>query len=152
MKMNLKVYADACPVKKEVIECADMHKIPVCFVASVKNMMNEPSVGNWVYVDADKEAADLYIINASKRGDIVITADIGLAATALAKGVYALSPRGKEYNDDNIQTLLDMRFYSAKLRRQGKHTKGPKPFTAADRHRFKKSFAEILSNLEGFCD
>ncbi|MCK1991540.1 YaiI/YqxD family protein [Peribacillus muralis] len=147
-KPTIHVDADACPVKDEILHSARLHDIDVCFVASYKNMMNDPE-GKWVYVDADKEAADLYIVNAVKKGDIVVTADIGLAGTLLPKGVYVLSPRGKEYTDENIFMLLDMRYQSAKLRRQGKHTKGPKPFTKEDRLCFTKKLLKILSNFAG---
>ncbi|MDQ0218275.1 YaiI/YqxD family protein [Peribacillus cavernae] len=142
------VDADACPVKKETLQCAKLHEVPVCFVASYKNMMNEPE-GKWVYVDADKEAADLYITNSVQKGDIVVTADIGLAGTLLVKSVYVLSPRGKEYTDGNISSLLDMRYQSARLRRQGKHTKGPKAFTKQDRLNFTTCLTKILSNFAG---
>lgn len=148
IKPTIYVDADACPVKSEVLQCAKMHEVPVCFVAAYNNMMNEPE-GKWVYVDADKEAADLYIANSVKKGDIVVTADIGLAGTLLIKSVYALSPRGKEYRDENISTLLDMRYQSAKLRRQGKHTKGPKAFTKQDSLNFTMSLTKILSNFAG---
>ncbi|AOH55741.1 hypothetical protein ABE28_015375 [Peribacillus muralis] len=147
-KPTIHVDADACPVKSEILHCARLHDIDVCFVASYKNMMNEPE-GKWVYVDADKEAADLYIVNSVKKGDIVVTADIGLAGTLLPKGVYVLSPRGKEYTDENIFMLLDMRYQSAKLRRQGKHTKGPKPFTKEDRLCFTNILLKTLSNFAG---
>lgn len=93
-KPTIHVDADACPVKDEILHCASLHEIEVCFVASYKNMMNNPE-GKWVYVDADKEAADLYIVNSVKKGDIVVTADIGLAGTLLPKNVYVLSPREK---------------------------------------------------------
>ncbi|RFU61861.1 YaiI/YqxD family protein [Bacillus sp. V59.32b] len=145
-----KIYvdADACPVKDETLQCAKVHEVSVCFVASYKNMMNEHE-GNWVYVDADKEAADLYIANAVSQGDVVITADIGLAGTLIGKRVYVISPRGKEYTEDNINTLLDIRYQSARLRRQGKHTKGPKAFTKQDRMNFINNLSKILSNHAG---
>lgn len=147
-KVLMYVDADACPVKKEILDCGARFQVDVIFVASYKNMMNEPE-GQWVYVDAEKEAADLYIINAVKKGDIVITNDIGLAGTLLPKKVYVLSSKGGEYTDDNISMLLDMRYHSAKLRRAGKHTKGPKAFTKEDRSKFIHKLAEILSNFEG---
>ncbi|MET3321141.1 UNVERIFIED_ORG: uncharacterized protein YaiI (UPF0178 family) [Peribacillus simplex] len=147
-KPTIHVDADACPVKDEILHCARLHDVEVCFVASYKNMMNNPE-GKWVYVDADKEAADLYIVNSVKKGDIVVTADIGLAGTLLPKSVYVLSPRGKEYTDENIFMLLDMRYQSAKLRRQGKHTKGPKAFTKEDRTSFTNKLLKTLSNFAG---
>ena len=142
------VDADACPVKAEILDCAKRYNIDVCFVASYKNMMNHPE-GNWIYVDADKEAADLRIVNSVHEGDVVVTADIGLAGTLLPKNVYVLSPRGKEYTNENISMLLDMRYRSAKLRRQGKHTKGPKAFTKEDRACFINKLLSILSNFAG---
>ncbi|PLT34673.1 YaiI/YqxD family protein [Bacillus sp. V5-8f] len=145
------VDADACPVKAEILQCAKMHDVLVLFVASYRNMMNEPE-GNWVYVDPDKEAADLYIANSVRTGDIVVTADIGLAATLLSKSVYAISPGGKEYRNDNIAALLDMRYLSSKLRRQGKHTKGPKAFTKQDRVNFISTLSKMLSNFAGNID
>lgn len=147
-KPTIHVDADACPVKDEILHCASLHEIEVCFVASYKNMMNNPE-GKWVYVDADKEAADLYIVNSVKKGDIVVTADIGLAGTLIPKNVYVLSPRGKEYTEENIFMLLDMRYQSAKLRRQGKHTKGPKAFTKEDRACFTNKLMKTLSNFAG---
>ncbi|MFJ5621417.1 YaiI/YqxD family protein [Peribacillus loiseleuriae] len=147
-KPMIYVDADACPVKSETLHCAKTFDVSVVFVASYKNMMNDPE-GEWIYVDADKEAADLQIVNSVKKGDIVITADIGLAGTLLAKRVYVLSPRGKEYTEDKIMSLLDMRYQSAKLRRQGKHTKGPKSFTKEDRKAYVEKLMEILSNFAG---
>ena len=147
-KPTIHVDADACPVKDEILHCASLHEIEVCFVASYKNMMNNPE-GKWVYVDADKEAADLYIVNSVKKGDIVVTADIGLAGTLLPKNVYFLSPTGKEHTEENIFMLLDMRYQSAKLRRQGKHTKGPKAFTKEDRACFTNKLMKTLSNFAG---
>ncbi|MEH6946672.1 YaiI/YqxD family protein [Bacillus sp. JJ634] len=147
-KPSIYVDADACPVKKEILDTASLFKVNVIFVASYKNMMSNPE-GKWVYVDADKEAADLYIVNAVKKGDIVITNDIGLAGTLLPKAVYVLSSKGKEYTEENISMLLDMRYLSAKMRRAGKHTKGPKAFSKEDRIKFAQVLAKILSNLEG---
>lgn len=84
-----------------------------------------------------------------KKGDLVITNDIGLAGTLLPKTIYVLSSKGGEYTDENISMLLDMRYHSAKLRRAGKHTKGPKAFTKEDRIKFTNKLVEILSNFEG---
>lgn len=147
-KPSIYVDADACPVKKEIMDSAALFQMDVIFVASYKNMMNDPE-GKWVYVDAEKEAADLYIVNSVKKGDIVITNDIGLAGTLLPKAVSVLSSRGGEYTDENISMLLDMRYHSAKLRRSGKHTKGPKAFTKEDRLNFTKKLVKILSSFEG---
>jgi uncharacterized protein len=105
---------------------------------------------DWKYVDASKEAADLYIMNHSGPGDIVITQDIGLASTLLPKGVHVLSSRGSLYEENDIQTALDFRYLKAKARKQGVYGKGPKPYTTEDRAKFVKRLSEILSNFAGF--
>ncbi|MBM7691792.1 uncharacterized protein YaiI (UPF0178 family) [Peribacillus deserti] len=143
------VDADACPVKDEITKEAKHYNLEVCFVTSVNNMMNSPSEGNWVYVENEKEAADLYILNHAKKGDLVITGDIGLAGTLLPKNVYVLSPRGMEYTENNIGSMLEMRYLAGKMRRQGKYTKGPKPFRKEDRDNFLMNLSKMLSNLAG---
>lgn len=146
---SLFVDADACPVKEECIACASHFRLNIVFVASMKNMTNNYPGTKWVYVDWDKEAADLYIMNHSRKGDIAVTADIGLAATLLGKGVSVISPRGILYNESNIDSMLFMRHESAKKRRQGIHSKGPKSFTVKDRENFCETLMKKLSNFEG---
>lgn len=120
------------------------------FVASYSHVVSYDVGGRWVYVDSDKEAVDLYIMNHAKKHDVVITQDIGLASVLLRKQVYVISPRGKSYVEDDMDTVLHIRYLSAKERRQGNFSKGPKPFTEEDRKDFIKSLEKILSNLAGF--
>ena len=99
----------------------------VIFVASYDHIPNkEGEYGEWVFVDPGNDAADLYILNHIKRHDVLITQDIGLASLVLAKGVYALSHKGKEYKEDSIRTALDYRYLAAKERAKGNYGKGPK--------------------------
>ncbi|WP_019242624.1 MULTISPECIES: YaiI/YqxD family protein [Bacillus] len=148
-KPTLIVDADACPVKEECISCAKKYHIEVIFVASIKNKTNSYSDAKWVYVDWDKEAADIYMMNHSKKGDIAVTSDIGLAAALIGKGVCVISPRGIFYNESNIDSLLFMRHEAAKKRRKGVYSKGPKAFTAHERDNFRKTLLKILSNFAG---
>ncbi len=119
------------------------------FVASQAHRKSNPEDGIWVYVDASKESADLYIMNHVQKYDIVVTQDIGLASLVLPKHVYALSPRGTIYSEDSIMTSLDFRYLAAKERRKGKYGKGPKPFTTKDRDTFEMNYKEILSKVAG---
>lgn len=120
------------------------------FVASYAHVMSNPMGGKWVYVDEEKEAADLYIMNHAKKNDIVITQDTGLASILVNRGVISISPRGKVFKEEDMEQILHMRFLSAKERRSGNYAKGPKPFTDDDRLHFIKIFKESLSNLAGF--
>lgn len=118
----------------------------VIFVASYSHVSNHTAEERWVYVENEKEAADLFILNHVNKRDIVVTQDIGLASTLLPKEVFVLSPRGSIYNEEDIVTALDMRYLSAKARRQGNFGKGPKPFSKEDRQRFINQLTLLLSN------
>ncbi|MBU8879422.1 DUF188 domain-containing protein [Bacillus sp. FJAT-29790] len=143
------VDADSCPVKEEIVEITKMYLIDSVFVASYAHMKNDISDAVWKFVDSSKEAADLFIMNNVKAGDVVVTQDIGLASTLLLKEVFVLSPRGTLYEESEIHTALDMRYLSAKARRRGIYNKGPKPFSQEDRSRFVNQLTKILSNFEG---
>ncbi|PLR93831.1 YaiI/YqxD family protein [Bacillus sp. T33-2] len=142
--------ADSCPVKKEIVEITSPISITTLFVASYAHVQNDLAGQNWVFVDSSKEAVDLYIMNHATCGDICVTQDIGLASTLLAKGVYVLSPRGILFDENEIQTALDMRYLSARARRQGIYGKGPKSFSQKDRERFAAELANLLSKFAGF--
>ncbi|WP_019154544.1 YaiI/YqxD family protein [Robertmurraya massiliosenegalensis] len=141
--------ADSCPVKAEIVEIAQNFDVNVSFVASYNHVTNDTLGGTWHYVDSDKEAADLFIMNHVDAGDIAVTQDIGLASTLLSKRVTVLSPRGSLYEEKDIDSALHMRYLSAKARRQGKYGKGPKPFTIEDRIHFRKNFTNLLSKIKG---
>nr|WP_295969672.1 YaiI/YqxD family protein [uncultured Bacillus sp.] len=143
------VDADSCPVKEEIVENADEKGIEVFFIASYAHVKSDVNNMKWVYVDTSKEAADLYIMNHVKAGDLVITQDIGLASTLLLKGVYVLSPRGSLYEENSIHTALDMRYLAAKARKRGIYGKGPKSFSKQDRENFVQELSKILTKFEG---
>ncbi|KAA0549379.1 YaiI/YqxD family protein [Bacillus sp. BGMRC 2118] len=153
-KKNYQVFvdADACPVKDEILHLATIYQVDVTFVASYSHVMTNKMGGNWIYVDTGKEEVDMYIVNHTKKMDIVVTQDIGLASLLLPKKIVVLSPRGRQYHESSIDLALNMRYISAKERRKGHHSKGPSPFTDADRVNFSSSFEKILSNLEGETD
>ncbi|MEK3890697.1 YaiI/YqxD family protein [Bacillus sp. FSL K6-3431] len=120
------------------------------FIASFDHIPNEESKnGEWSFVDPGRDSVDLYILNWIKNGDVLITQDIGLASLVLPKGVYALSPRGTEYKEETINTLLDFRFLSAKARERGVYGKGPSPYSKEDRINFQQALQRLLSKIEG---
>lgn len=133
---------------KEIVEIASRFSINTVFVASYAHMKNDLQGLNWVFVDSDKEAVDLYLMNHVKKGDFAVTQDIGLASTLLAKGVYAISPRGTLFEEKGMQSALEFRHISAKARKQGFYGKGPKPFIEKDRENFTKGLSMLLSNFK----
>jgi len=141
--MKIIVDADACP-KNALIICSclarDYH-INLHTIASFNHNIisdHHTTVGN-----ASQEA-DLAVMNKTAKGDIVVTQDGGLAAMVLGKGAAALSPIGKIYSKETIAFLLEERETKAKLRRSGKHTKGPRKRTPEDDQRFASSLRKLI--------
>lgn len=132
----LYVDADACPVKEEIYRVARRMALPVRVVSnSWIRVPREPNV-ELIVVGDGPDAADDWIAERSRRGDVVVTADIPLAERALKNGAEAIHPNGRPFTADNIGAALTARAIGEHLRSIGETTGGPKPFTAADRSRF----------------
>ncbi|NBD22843.1 YaiI/YqxD family protein [Paenibacillus glycinis] len=142
------VDADACPVKREIVEVARTHGVPVLMVASHDHRLQAEKGVAIMQVDRSDQSVDLYIANRIKRGDIVVTQDFGLATIVLARGATALSPRGQEYDDSNIDYLMERRHELAKRRRAGGRTKGPKAMSDEDRTRFQQMLTKVLESRQ----
>ncbi len=142
------VDADACPVKSEIAQVAEQFGIEVWFVASISHQLSPMQGVRIVQVDAGSQSADMYIANHTRKGDIVVTQDYGLAALGLAKQAVVLSNRGQRYDSELIDSLLDQRHVAAKRRRNGKYGKGPKAFTEADRNNFLHVLTKVLLAMQ----
>lgn len=88
-------------------------------------------------------------MQAAKRLDLIITQDYGLASLGLGKGCLVLHHKGFAYTNENIDQLLQTRHLSAKARRSGQKTKGPKPFTDEDRTKFKELLEKTIKQIKG---
>lgn len=141
-KATIYVDADACPVKDEILDIAKSFGVQLFFIASYAHYGADRQ-GAWIFVDPDREAADLYIVNHAKRGDVVVTQDMGLASLLSNKEIFLLTPRGDEIIERDIPRILERRYLSYKALAAGRRIKGPKPFTDADR----KKFSAVLTNL-----
>lgn len=148
--MKIFVDADASPVQDIVILIARQTKVPVTLVKSFNHFSHRPDIDGvqTIYVDPDPDAADYRIIQLAKRGDIIITQDYGLASLGLSKGCDVLHHKGFRYTNKNIDRLLQMRHFSAKARRSGEQTKGPKPLTDEDRKKFKALLTQTIQQNE----
>ena len=145
--MKVYVDADACPVKNIIIQEAGKKEIPVILVTSISHfsLHEYPDWVETVYVDTGADAADYRIMKLAEKGDMVITQDYGIGSLALAKGCHVLHHKGFAYTNPNIDQLLQSRYLSAKERRSGKHSKGPKALTEEDREKFLELFQKYLS-------
>ncbi|MGN4422349.1 YaiI/YqxD family protein [Bacillus cereus group sp. MYBK30-1] len=145
--MKIYVDADACPVKDIIIFEATNAEIPVTLVTSFSHFSNaeQPAGVETIYVDSGADAADYRIMQLAQKGDLIVTQDYGLASLALAKGCVVLHHKGYKYTNENIDQLLQTRYLSAMVRKSGKRTKGPKPFTAEDKEKFRELFKQVIS-------
>jgi uncharacterized protein YaiI (UPF0178 family) len=144
--MHIWVDADACPgvIKDILFRVAERRQIVVTLVAN-KLLRTPPSrFIKAMQVPAGFDVADREITRLAQAGDLVITADIPLAADVLAKGGRVLNPRGETYTKDNIQQQLTMRDFMEQLRSSGVETGGPAPFSQADRHAFASALERQL--------
>jgi len=90
------------------------------------------------------QEADIKIVNLTETGDVVVTADWGLAAMVLGKGATCLSPIGREFHPERMDFLLEERGLKAKFRRGGGKTKGPRKRTSEDDRRFEVSLEKVF--------
>lgn len=132
---HIYVDADACPVKAEVAKVATRHALPVVFVANAWMQTPRGARVRLQVVDGGFDAADDWIVQHAERDDIVVTADIPLAARCLERGARVLGPSGKPFTEDNIGHALATRELMADLRAYGVGG-GPPPFERRDRSRF----------------
>lgn len=143
--MKIIIDADACPRSVLLIslQAGEKEGIPVWTVASFNHNIQSD---RHIVVADDPQATDIKVLNKADKGDIVVTQDWGLAAMLLGKGVTCLSPDGREFKEDTIEFLLEIRESKAKHRRGGGRTRGPKKRTLEDDLRFEKSLINALIN------
>jgi uncharacterized protein YaiI (UPF0178 family) len=138
------VDADACPVKDEIYTVAARYGLQVVLVAN-QSMRTPPGLGvEMVVVGRDPDAADDWIADEVHTADIVITADIPLAARCLKHGARVLGTTGRPFTEDSIGGQLATREIKSELREMGIAAGGPAALSSKDRSRF-------LSRLDEMC-
>jgi uncharacterized protein YaiI (UPF0178 family) len=142
--LTVYIDADACPVKDEIYRVARRYALPVKVVANAPLRVPADALVELV-VRPGFGAADDWIAEQAGIGDIVITADIPLAARCLAKEARVLSPKGQPFTDNDIGAALGMRDLMDELRQGGAITGGPAPMTAKDRSRFLSKLDEMIN-------
>lgn len=133
--MRILVDGDACPVKDEVLKVAARHELPVVIVSNRWHRIDHYLVEQ-VVVPEGADAADDVIADRASPGDVVVTADIPLAARCIEKGARPIDSRGRPFEEANIGMQLAMRDLMKTLRETGEVTGGPSGFTPKDRSRF----------------
>lgn len=143
--MQIWVDADACPkvIRDILFRAAERTGTQLVMVANHTLPLPPSTLIKQLQVPKGFDVADNEIVARIDAGDILITADIPLAADALAKGAHVLSPRGERFDTGTIRAKLTMRDFMDTLRASGVQTGGPAGLSQADR----QSFANQLDNL-----
>jgi uncharacterized protein len=147
--MHIWVDADACPnpIKEILFRAAERKSVPLTLVANQPIATPPSRIIRSVRVSAGFDVADNHIAEHAEPGDLVITADIPLAATVVAKGCTALNPRGEQYTAENVRERLNMRDFMDTLRGSGVDTGGPAAFGQRDRQAFANALDRLLARL-----
>ena len=147
--MKIWVDADSCPrvIKGIVFRASERLKVPVCLVANQDLSKAHSRLVTSVLVAAGFDVADDYIAKYADPDDLVITADIPLAARIVARGSVALDPRGELYTEGNVGERLSMRDLMQELRMEGVVQDGPAQFGCADRKRFASALDRLLTRM-----
>ena len=142
--MTIYIDADACPVTRIAERVAREYAIPVVLLCDTNHVLSS-DYSEIRVIGAGADAVDIALINACRKGDVVVTQDYGVAALALGKGAKAIHQSGKWYTDDNIDGLLMERHMAKVARRRSKHhMKGPAKRTEADDRHFEECFRRLL--------
>jgi hypothetical protein len=159
--ISIFVDADACPVKAEVYRVAERHAlrgtaVRVLVVSNSPIAIPREYIGGGlierVVVDEGMDVADNWIAERAEHGDVIITADVPLAARGVKTGATVIAPNGKPFSESAIGNVLATRNLMADLRSAGAITGGPKPFSPRDRSQFLSALDQAIVRLtrEGF--
>jgi uncharacterized protein YaiI (UPF0178 family) len=136
--MKIWIDADACPnvIKDILFRAAERAHIELTLVANQAMRLPPSQYIRFVQVPAGLDVADKRIVELMQANDLVVTADIPLAAAVIEKNGVALNPRGELYTKENVRERLSMRNFMDELRSGGVNTGGPPVLSAKDRQQF----------------
>lgn len=145
--MRIWVDADACPqvIKDILFRAAERAQVVTTLVANTL-LRTPPSLFiRAIRVPRGFDGADHRIASEVEPGDLVVTADIPLAAAVIARGGHALDPRGDLYSPDNVHERLAVRNLMQSLRESGELVRGPAPLGPSDRNQFANQLDRFLT-------
>ena len=145
--MQIWVDADACPnvIKEILFRVAERAQVMVTLLANQPVAVPRMPFVRALQVSQGFDVADNEIVRRCEPGDLVITADIPLAAEVIAKGGTALNPRGELYTRENVKARLNMRDFMDTMRASGVHTGGPPALGQRDRQAFANALDRFVA-------
>ena len=146
--MTIWVDADACPraIREILFRAAGRCRTAVTLIANRPLEIPRSPYIKMLQVGSGFDIADNEILRRTEAGDLVVTADIPLAAAVIEKQAHALSPRGERFGPDNIRERLNMRDFMDTLRSSGLAGGGPAPLSASDRQAFANGLDSYLAS------
>ncbi len=145
--MKMWVDADACPkvIKEILYRAAQRVKVPLTLVANHPLQVPRSPLIRSLQVPGGFDVADNYLVQHCEASDLVVTADIPLAAELVARGIVAINPRGEQYTPENIRQRLAMRDFMQQMRDIGQASGGPPPLDSSDRQAFANTLDRLLA-------
>lgn len=141
--MKIIIDGDACPSISKIENLAKEYAIEVNIFVDIHHFI-QSDYSKVIIVDSGFQSVDMYVVNNSQNGDIVVTQDYGVAAMCLPRGVHVISPKGSIYTEKNIDLLLEQRHISQKIRNAGGRFKGQKKRTPEDEERLVNNLRTII--------
>ena len=147
--MRIWVDADACPrvIKEILYRAAERVRVRLTLIANRPLWAPRSEFIDTMKVPSGFDVADGRILELVEPDDLVITADIPLAAEVVGKGAHALSPRGELYTEENVRERLAVRNLMDQLRNEGVVTGGPSSLGQSDRQAFANQLDRLLTRL-----
>lgn len=146
--MRILIDADGCPVVDICVTAAKKYRVE-CVILCDTSHVFEKEGATTITISKGADSVDFALVNMVRPGDIVVTQDYGLAAMCLAKKALVLNQDGVEYTADNIDSMLNARHTSRKVRNAGGRIKGPPKRTALQNVVFTEELENVLEAAQG---
>lgn len=141
--MKVIIDGDACPGISIIENIAKKYSVKVIIYCDINHYIRS-DYSTVKVVDCGFQSVDMYVVNETKEGDVVVTQDYGVAAMCISKKAHVVSPKGHFYTEGNIDRLLEERHLSQKIRRGGGRSFNPKKRTKEDDKRLQESIENLL--------
>ncbi|WP_125152885.1 YaiI/YqxD family protein [Clostridium rectalis] len=145
--MRILVDADACPGRDIIEKAARENKLEVIMYCDMNHIINS-KYSIVKYVESGYQSVDMALVNSTRKGDIVVSQDFGVAAMVLGKKAYAINPKGYIYSDNNIDRLLFERHISSKVRRGGGKISNMKKRCSEDDLRLYNNLIKLIKGVD----
>jgi len=143
--MRIFVDGDACPNRNDIINLAKKYSVPIFIYCDFSHEIND-NYAHIILCDVGYQNVDMLLVNEVTSGDIVISADYGVATIALSKKAIVIHPSGFMYEDKKILELMEIRHQNMKLRKSKIKIKGPKKRSKLDEEKFLSLLEKVISS------